>query len=829
MSTQIVRQGTSLAETSQEELQKLSAKAGVVPKSPAGAAAIGANPDVAKMAGTPAQKPSRIAGTAEPTLATQQRLTPPSTQAMTAPEKLERMKQLGSLGTQVEGLVQGYLQQIQTNQAALTLNTTALSMVSEAQRVPLEAALTEYKSALTAQQRELAVIKAGNALGRPLTAAEMTGYFAGAPEQLGSLAKAATPESVSLRDLNLSAAGVNIQKLALDLDVSEEELSGLSLPQLNAKIEEIKRAEFAEADEAEAEALSAVGNRAVQLQGERQTIGQSGRMGYEAQFDDMQAGIESAATVKVAGQEMTIDALLSDESLSHIISGAAISSLELNKLRQTEPALADWITQYKASLVQLSGDAGLVAADVVGRQAEAEGLKKDVSEELFASIFGEGADILSAEELEALKANMQSSGLWQALSTDSNLRARLEASPDAVEGLKSLSKPQLQEIMAATKTAEAMPVLGDLMGYTPGGLLTPQQVDFVNTWKDELKALPPSISSDPKFQELIKNSTITEAGASLLAESPELWDQYKAEQASIREVGNIKDEEQFLELLTGNPGFGVEDFNAAMENLRAWAATGDSKAIDFYTKLQTAITGPDDKLDLADVQKAIEAMSAAGQDISGFLDSRGKGGLAGMLKKLSSTLKDGSAYYDDTAGTKMLVLDYLKNDQRIDATEMQHLIKNSGEGEARKLLDEPWLPNRTELAVELDNYVRQDTAQGISDAYAAIKQVKGVWGLNITPDGTIDIGVSSLSSENYIMFKQSMNEAIRMLDEAANRSVNGDSYRKLAESLRVRLSNVGVSNQSTTPAPAPTGTPSAPSSSGATEVKKTTSKERITK
>ncbi len=56
--TTIQKQGTSLVQTSDEELKKLAQQAGFNPTSPLGAKAIGANPDQAKMTGTPAQKQS---------------------------------------------------------------------------------------------------------------------------------------------------------------------------------------------------------------------------------------------------------------------------------------------------------------------------------------------------------------------------------------------------------------------------------------------------------------------------------------------------------------------------------------------------------------------------------------------------------------------------------------------------------------------------------------------------------------------------------------------------------------------------------------------------
>lgn len=742
MSTNITKQGTSLQETSTEELQKLSQKAGMTPRTPAGATGIGANPDQAKMAGTPAQKkaasPIRTDGPTAPgsTLDQAARLTPPSAQAMTAPEKLDRMKQLGSLNTQVEGLVQGYMQQLQSQQAALSLNTTALEMAPASQRPALEAALNEYKGALTEQQRESAVIKAGQALGRPLSAAEMQGYFAGTPEAVGQLAKNVTPETVKLSDLQLSASGVNIPAIAADLGVSEDELAGLTLPQLNQKIEEIRQSEFAESEQAQAEALSAVGNRAKQLQGERQAIGQSGRMGYEAQFQGLQDEIEKAGEIEIAGQKTSIDKLLSDETLSRIVSGAAISSAELNKLKQTEPALAQWVEQYKSALIDLSKEAGLVASDVAETQLEAEKLKENVSSDLFGAVFGEAPDMYSKEELDALKASMSASPLWQKLNADANFRSRLELSPERAAELQGLDAASLDTLMNATKTAEANPVLSDLAGYTPGGLLTPAQADFVNMWKDELSALPPAIASDKTFQDMLKSGQLTEAHAMLLAESPELWDEYRAEQTAAKEITKVKTAEDLVDMVM--PGFTLPDFNEMMDGLKAWAATGDQNALAYYTKLSSALTGPDGRLDMNDVQKVLQGMSSASLgDILG-----GKEGIAGMLQRLTKDMQGAQGTVTKAATNPankvaIMALDYLKNDQRIDEAEMLQIMKTNPIESVKQLLDSPWVPNKNELAQVYNTQAKVQSAPAINDMLAFVKGIPGMANLTLNPDGTL--------------------------------------------------------------------------------------------
>lgn len=796
MSTSITKQGTSLASTSQEELQKLSAKAGMVPSTPAGTVAIGGTPQQAAMTGTPAQKPARIdgaGGTKQDTLQNAQRLSGPSAQALGAPEKLDRMKQLGSMNSQVEGLVQGYMQQMQEQQAALSLNTTTLGMVDETRRAPLETALNEYKGALTEAQKEAAVIKAGQALGRPLTQAEMTSYFAGAPEALGALAKSVTPESVSLRDLNLSASGVNLAQVASDLGVSEDELAGLTLPQLNQKIAELEQAEFAEASAAEAESLSAVGNRAKQLQTERQAMGQSGQIAYEEQFDRLAQDIENAGVVKVAGREMTIDSLLSDETLSDIISGAALNTSELNKLKQTEPELAAWVEQYKTALLQLSKDAGLVAADVVDRQTEFSELTKNVSSDLFMSMFGGNSDIKSAAELEQLKADMAASPLWQALSTDSALRARLEMQPDAAASLKNLTAEELATTMSATKAAEANLVLADLMGWSPGGILTPQQVDFVNTWKDELAALPPAIASDKTFQTMLKSGQLTEQQASLLAAEPSLWDEYRAEQKSAQELSRVQNEGDFLEMLTGDSGFGLDDFNDAMTSLRAWANTGDERALGYYTTLQKALTGPDGQLDLNDVQKALQDMSGSKADLGAILE--GKGGLGSLMKKLSTTLMDGAGYSDTTDPVRQHAIEYLKNDQVIDASEMSHMIASKGTDFAKRLLASPWVPNRTELAEVFNGEIRQKADANLTTLYNNIKGMGAISGFRATPtDVSFTMSPSILYSEleQLPAYKAQIQNSINSLKDWEAQSAGDPTYARAAASLEAQLDKLDI-------------------------------------
>lgn len=146
-----VKQGTGVTQTSEEELKKLGKQAGVQPLSPAGAVALGANQDQAKMAGSKARKDAVLAPGTEPaapqpqkqTLQQAQRTQPQGTTEATqeqqhlnepASAKLERMNTLGSLNMQMENLVAQKLAAAQQQSAQLQINQQAVATTPQAQQ-----------------------------------------------------------------------------------------------------------------------------------------------------------------------------------------------------------------------------------------------------------------------------------------------------------------------------------------------------------------------------------------------------------------------------------------------------------------------------------------------------------------------------------------------------------------------------------------------------------------------------------------------------------------------------------------------------------------------
>ena len=146
----LTNQGGSLIEQTEEQYKKLMRTPGQQPLSSAGAAAMGASPDQSKRVGTEAQKQAAARVNMAPTQTAQQatRTTPQPQQQLptqqAAKEKADRIRQLGTLGTRVEGLIQQRLDQLEASKAQVQVNNDAINALPSTQRDAARKALTDY-------------------------------------------------------------------------------------------------------------------------------------------------------------------------------------------------------------------------------------------------------------------------------------------------------------------------------------------------------------------------------------------------------------------------------------------------------------------------------------------------------------------------------------------------------------------------------------------------------------------------------------------------------------------------------------------------------------
>lgn len=479
----LMKQGQGLVETSQEEIQK---QTGMTPLSPAAAKTAGANPDVAKMAGTPAAKQSlyKPLEDTQKTLQQAQRQTQmldkQRQQAQDqAAAKMDRLKQLGTMGAQIEGLIQQRLgvQQGATsglatqNIAAPVINQAAIDLLPETQRAAAAAALQAYAAATDVNAKQQALVSLSTTLGRPVKDSDIGDYF----QQLPELATAATKQAVTAPITlgGLQPSWLNVQQTATDLGVTEAELQSYTPEQLQAKLQEVEANEYNRIANLKAEYATAVGARKLQIQNELTQLGQAGATGTEAQFDRMQQAIDEGQTLMVGGREMSLEEILTEDSISNLISDAATNPQALADLKKTPgyEALASWIETNQAELNELATGMRSDVRSFGDVQSNLAGIQSNLGN-LSSVILGDIPQYATQEQLTALQDKLNSSGLYASIQADPSFKAQLEADPKLATQLKDKTKEEIDNLKAITDLAKNNGDIAEAFGLNAGEFIT---------------------------------------------------------------------------------------------------------------------------------------------------------------------------------------------------------------------------------------------------------------------------------------------------------------------------------------------------------------------
>ncbi len=740
--TTIQKQGTKLVQTSDEELQKLGQQSGFQPITPGGAKSIGANPDQAKMANTPARKQAIQDTSAAPgqSLQQAQRITPAAPAAPEiepAKQKLDRMAGLGSINMQMENLVRQKVSQAQAAQPALQVDETKTGAATEAQQPGLQAALQQYQGAVTEQQKEAAILAASNALGRLVTPDEMSGYFKSSAESVGS---AFTPQQVRVADLNLQ----NTAQLAQDLGVPEADLLQYSPEQLKQAIQNVESNEFNKVQALQAELASATGNRKLQVQQELQALGQTGVATTEANFDSLQAAVDAGDVVSFNGQKMNVADLLGDDGISDMVVTALQNPAALKELQKNEPELAQWISTHKAALDALAQDARTAASSVAATQTDFGKLKSATSPALFENLFGVSPQYLSKEQLSDLTARASASPLWNALSGDADLKARLERNPSLAQPLKSATAEEIKARTDATKLMEGNPSLQKLIGFKPGGVATAEEAAKASQWADTFDKLAPSISADNDFQAAINSGKIDVADAEKLVADPRIWDKVKADRQyalDLEQAGT--DPEKLLSIFMG-VDTSMEDFNKGLSKLEAYASMGDPDAQAKWAYIKKNIVGENGRLGPEDVDLMRQLGAPASAGMKAIISDPAH--TFSDIVKQSKNMLQGGASYGTSDPAKEEVAAGLANDGLIDAKEAESLYQRYGNtGQFEELLNSPWFADKLENAPiwkakiadnkVMENYNKFTAENGpLGDPVRTLSAIPFIVGFRLNPE-----------------------------------------------------------------------------------------------
>lgn len=336
-------------------------QAEVPPQSPLMAEQNGANPDAAKMAGTPAQTNAvrsevtsntlQEADKAQQRQAEQGAMT--AQQQKQAAEAAQLRENYGEMGSRIQNIIdQGaYIlgspvagqtpeQSQQPQQVKHTVNTEGLN---ESQTT----LLNDYAANPTPQKRN-ELIKAGVADPESRLTQDVQGAVS-----------SGLTTSINLTPDIVSQLGSSPAELAEVLGISEEELGSKTVQDLQSALQNVVQEEFTLVEQT----VGALNNPALTpqerqlLKQELRQMGASGVYATEQEMGFLEDALSSADTVEFNGQLIKLEDLLSDDYMSQMITRfveAPEGSKFRKELEENEPALASFIKQHEAAFKELS-------------------------------------------------------------------------------------------------------------------------------------------------------------------------------------------------------------------------------------------------------------------------------------------------------------------------------------------------------------------------------------------------------------------------------------------------------------------------------------------
>lgn len=622
------------------------------PSSPLGAAQSGVNPNQAKMQGTPAQtqNTARVNQQADAkTLDKAERLETAAgaTNAQQeAKDKVDRMQSLGSTKTAIESLIQKQI-------SATTQSSTPNPQIAQAslagitdptKRAAAESALTAYTQNPTEENLKAVY----DVVGRSGLDTGLSQYLQTASETMSS---AAAPTSVTVGTLDWSQTGVNPDELAQTLGVTTEQLSAMSLEELNQKIDSVQAQSLMTTQQLQARlADPSLGpqERAQVLQALKQQ-GAAGITGVEAEVDNLQSEIDSARMLDVMGGQYTVEELLGDEGVSNLIASAVSDPKKLaDMLRDPRLAgLGSWIQSNKAALAALSQSYDAQAADFVGTQDTLSSLgsslgQGDSSRGILETILGRQipSSALSGE-VAAIEQQLQSSGLYQALKSDPKLVAELGSDKDTLQALvnSGFTAEQVKSAVALRDELVADPTAAKLLGIDGKIPTSAEDLENMKQAIERYDALDPRMVA--KLGPYIDSEGLDIDDLELIASSGDpdgviadldSWKQVQAGFANA--IKGVKPQDQAKKALFGTSDFTARDLDyilksaapeAKQQLLAIFDANNDGKVSDEELVSSAALTKVQQQLGIGGTASQIIGQSGQynGENVAKMLAGLG--------------------------------------------------------------------------------------------------------------------------------------------------------------------------------------------------------------
>lgn len=462
-------QSGQLVEQTQEEVQSLAQKAGLAapPITPVGQAAIGANADQQKMAGTPMQKSAALsmASGASPDLNLQDALRRQQVRTETTVaeqgriQKSENLQNLGSLGDRVNDFINAQKTKLDTQAAHLAAAEQGSNKAGEKQSLAdLKPTLEQLASDPTNMQLQLQVNKALGYDGtRQLSPQEIQSLYRSANESIAQSGAEAINDSLTAQDLiNQGGLGYDAGQLSELLGVPPEQVGAMSVGDIHNKINELMAQEFSTTQQLEQKAFSGelgAAERALARQGAREASA-TGIRSTEAEFANLEQEIAQAGQVSFAGRQMSLEDMLSNDTISKVISdylSAAPDSPQRTGLEKSEPQLVAFIKRNENVLNDAAAQIGAGATQFQTLQTENQKaaslggvLPPDLAAKLVPGYHELSATSFDPNSVPVLAAVQGMNPDQQKVYT--NTLGTIASFPGSIEDLKSLSPEQIKAL-----------------------------------------------------------------------------------------------------------------------------------------------------------------------------------------------------------------------------------------------------------------------------------------------------------------------------------------------------------------------------------------------
>lgn len=389
INTTLVRRGGKLVEEATPTSQ-LAGQAGLVapPTTPVGVGALGGTPQQQAMAGSPNQKASALRQSTDTVNTIQEAEADKRYRsAMTAGEQdvASRGKQLqeklGTTQEKVQSLVDAEVAKLGA-QAGPQL-TTAGTLTAAGANATTAAAPEQQAAVDAAYSTLLSSLAGGTALTDPsvqkqlnelvkltgLSTAELTQRVSDAAAQqattqAGGAAATALGDTITVAQ-SLESLGTTREELAQLLGVPPEQIDTMSLNQLSAAVSGVTEQggdmSVRQTEEmARSRQLGAAEREALREQSAEQSA--AGVAAAEAELLDLSNALDSADTVTFGGHQYTVKELLSDDSISQMISDYLLNpnSPESKALAEdpNSKPLLDFAEKYRTTLTDAAKQVG---------------------------------------------------------------------------------------------------------------------------------------------------------------------------------------------------------------------------------------------------------------------------------------------------------------------------------------------------------------------------------------------------------------------------------------------------------------------------------------